>query len=110
MNKVGQVFLLLGGIGLSLVLVLLISLLKLGKQRATLCNLASYTAQHEQDLASQELYCYFKYDAQVSDEISASCGDRIYVINSYDDGWINGVNLNTGKKGILPLICLRPQG
>ena len=108
LTGVDQVFLGLGSFGLALVIILLTSLLRLGKQRTSLSNLGAHS-QEQENIENQELQCFFPYEAQVNDEISAAEGDRIFVINSYDDGWILGRNINTGKKGILPLICLKPD-
>lgn len=105
-SGVDQVFLGLGAVGITLVVVLLSYLLKLGNQRTSLSNLGGYSRDQE-NLENQELRCCFPYEAQVYDEISAAEGDRVFVISCYDDGWVRALNINTGKKGILPLICLK---
>ncbi|KAJ3204307.1 Sorbin and SH3 domain-containing protein 2 [Entophlyctis luteolus] len=40
------------------------------------------------------------------DEIALRIGDKVSVVQEYDDGWAQGVNISTGSEGLFPLDCL----
>ncbi|KAI9350902.1 hypothetical protein BDR26DRAFT_851730 [Obelidium mucronatum] len=48
----------------------------------------------------------FGYVPQLSDEIALACGDRVRVLQSFDDGWSYGKNLATSDMGLFPSTAL----
>ncbi|KAJ3129911.1 hypothetical protein HK098_007665 [Nowakowskiella sp. JEL0407] len=42
------------------------------------------------------------YESAANDELTLSVGDKIYIINSYDDGWVLGRNSVTNEIGFVP--------
>ena len=50
-----------------------------------------------------------EYYPEMPDEVVLNVGDRIEVLESYDDGWAMGENLTTGCRGVFPLQCIQPS-
>jgi len=47
------------------------------------------------------------YTPTLSDELEIQPGDRVTVLQEYDDGWVQGVNNSRGgEKGVFPKHCL----
>jgi hypothetical protein len=46
------------------------------------------------------------YEKQRPDELGLSIGDSIIVSSVYSDGWGHGLNANTGKSGVFPVVCI----
>ncbi|KAI7858411.1 hypothetical protein BDC45DRAFT_414592, partial [Circinella umbellata] len=47
------------------------------------------------------------YTPTLSDELDIQPGDRVEVLNEYDDGWCQGINLSRGNcKGVFPKHCV----
>ncbi|KND04429.1 uncharacterized protein SPPG_00158 [Spizellomyces punctatus DAOM BR117] len=48
------------------------------------------------------------YDPVYTDEIQLTVGDRVAVVQSYDDGWILAYNQTTNARGLVPFNFLSP--
>ncbi|KAI8838061.1 hypothetical protein BJ741DRAFT_586495 [Chytriomyces cf. hyalinus JEL632] len=46
------------------------------------------------------------YTPAISDELEIAVGDLVNVLESFDDGWMKGVNVRTGETGLFPAACL----
>ncbi|KAJ3121320.1 hypothetical protein HK098_003788 [Nowakowskiella sp. JEL0407] len=46
----------------------------------------------------------------LDDEIQLQIGDKVQVVEQYDDGWCIGKNLNSGEIGAFPGACLSEEG
>jgi hypothetical protein len=49
------------------------------------------------------------YYPNLSDEIALHVGDRIEILEVYDDGWALGDNVNTGIRGVFPMNSIKPS-
>ncbi|KAF9347346.1 hypothetical protein BGX34_003225 [Mortierella sp. NVP85] len=61
-----------------------------------------------QEAPGKQSYCQalYPYQASMADELDLTQGDIINVLRVYDDGWAAGVNLNTSKEGVFPVVCV----
>jgi hypothetical protein len=55
------------------------------------------------------MVCVFEYQSSLLDEIDLEIGDRVRIIQKFDDGWALGLNLNTDKEGAFPFQCVEPR-
>ncbi|KAJ3324081.1 polar growth protein [Boothiomyces sp. JEL0866] len=46
-----------------------------------------------------------RYEPKMVDELQLNPNDKIVMIESYDDGWAFGRNIETGVEGTFPLVC-----
>lgn len=46
-----------------------------------------------------------RYEPKMVDELQLNPNDQIVMIESYDDGWAFGRNIETGVEGTFPLVC-----
>ncbi|KAJ3026321.1 UNVERIFIED_CONTAM: Sorbin and SH3 domain-containing protein 2 [Siphonaria sp. JEL0065] len=44
----------------------------------------------------------YAFEPANSDEVTLSVGDRVVIQQEYDDGWMYGRNVSTGKEGVFP--------
>lgn len=61
-----------------------------------------------QEAPGKQSYCQalYPYQASMADELDLTQGDIINVLRVYDDGWAAGVNMNTSKEGVFPVVCV----
>ncbi|KAI8614286.1 hypothetical protein BC830DRAFT_398208 [Chytriomyces sp. MP71] len=65
--------------------------------------------QHEQQQMKRNQQVYtaiYNFIAELPDEIPVTAGDKINVMQNFDDGWTMGYSFRLNKVGILPQGCL----
>ncbi|KAG0211658.1 hypothetical protein B0O80DRAFT_14204 [Mortierella sp. GBAus27b] len=60
------------------------------------------------DGSGKPSYCQalYTYQASMADELDLSPGDLVNVLRVFDDGWAAGLNMNTAKEGVFPVVCV----
>jgi Na+-transporting methylmalonyl-CoA/oxaloacetate decarboxylase gamma subunit len=114
--SVNPIFVFSAGIGFSLLLLLFLALClwrnsKLEETPNVTMEEARESVQKPIQRAnqkSQQFEVNYEYDAVAGDEIDMRMGNKVEIIERFDDGWARGFNVQSGKVGIFPLSCLDP--
>ncbi|CAO3648480.1 unnamed protein product [Cunninghamella blakesleeana] len=65
--------------------------------------------EEDEPIYDEEFYqVVHPYPPQMVDELGLSVGDIVCLAMGFDDGWALGFNVNTGLKGVFPLVCVSP--
>ncbi|XP_069828064.1 E3 ubiquitin-protein ligase SH3RF2 isoform X3 [Dendropsophus ebraccatus] len=70
-------------------------------------SLVAFPSSHQSILANMCVALY-PYIAHGPDEIDLQKGEGVRVLGKFQEGWLRGVSLVTGKIGIFPSHCVKP--
>ncbi|XP_066447349.1 E3 ubiquitin-protein ligase SH3RF2 isoform X2 [Eleutherodactylus coqui] len=70
-------------------------------------SLVAFPTSHQSILANMCVALY-PYTAHGPDEIDLQKGEGVRVLGKFQEGWLRGVSLVTGKIGIFPSHCVNP--
>ncbi|KAM3925825.1 E3 ubiquitin-protein ligase SH3RF2 [Leptodactylus fuscus] len=70
-------------------------------------SLVAFPSSHQSILANMCVAVY-PYTAQGPDEMALQKGEGVRVLGKFQEGWLRGVSLVTGKIGIFPSHCVSP--
>jgi hypothetical protein len=119
-GAVKPIFIVVAILGAGLVTILLVALMIFRKRNGRVSQqkgqVPSYHSQQNSiptaggALNDHEslMVCVFEYQSSLLDELDLEIGDRVRIIQKFDDGWALGLNLNTDKEGAFPFACVEP--
>ncbi|XP_056430863.1 E3 ubiquitin-protein ligase SH3RF2 isoform X2 [Hyla sarda] len=70
-------------------------------------SLVAFPSSHQSILANM-CVAFYPYTAHGPDEIDLQKGEGVRVLGKFQEGWLRGVSLVTGKIGIFPSHCVKP--
>ncbi|XP_075716145.1 E3 ubiquitin-protein ligase SH3RF2 [Rhinoderma darwinii] len=70
-------------------------------------SLVSFPSSHQSILANMCVALY-PYTAHGPDEMDLQQGEGVRILGKFQEGWLRGVSLVTGKIGIFPSHCVNP--